>query len=76
MNNGQVNGLNVLIRPMEETDAAAIHEIHTACLRTTLKSHYSQEQLEAWLAGRTPQGYLRGAQHGETYLVAESGERS
>ena len=61
----------IIVRPMVEPDALAIHDIHTACLRHTLISHYSSEQLEAWLAGRTPAGYLRGAENGEVYLVAE-----
>lgn len=65
--------LPIIMRPMTETDAVAIHDIHTACLRRTLTSHYSLEQLEAWLAGRTPAGYLRGAENGEVYLVAELG---
>lgn len=64
----------LIIRPMVDTDAPAIHEIHTACLRQTLSSHYSSEQVEAWLAGRTPAGYLRGAENGEIYRVAELGE--
>lgn len=63
--------LPIIVRPMVEPDALAVHDIHTACLRHTLTSHYSSEQLEAWLAGRTPAGYLRGAENGEVYLVAE-----
>lgn len=61
----------VSIRPMDEPDVFAIHDIHTACLRVRLPSHYSEEQLNAWLDGRTPQGYWRGASQGETFLVAE-----
>ena len=64
----------VIIRLMVNTDAVSIHAIHTACLRNTLTSHYSSEQLEAWLEGRTPEGYLRGAENGEIYLVAERGQ--
>lgn len=61
----------IIVRSMEAADATAIHDIHTACLLQTLSSHYSSEQLAAWLAGRTPDGYLRGAANGEVYLVAE-----
>lgn len=68
------NPSRVIVRPMINTDAVAIHAIHTACLRKTLSSHYSCEQLEAWLEGRTPEGYLRGAENGEIYVVAERGE--
>lgn len=63
--------LPTIVRPMIEPDASAIHDIHTACLRHSLTSHYSSTQLEAWLAGRTPAGYLRGAENGEVYLVSE-----
>jgi len=63
--------LPITVRPMVESDAVVIHGIHTACLRNTLSSHYTSEQLETWLAGRTPAGYLRGAENGEVYLVAE-----
>lgn len=68
------NTPTVIVRPMVSTDAVAIHAIHTACLRKTLSSHYTSEQVEAWLAGRTPAGYLRGAENGEIYLVAERGQ--
>lgn len=68
------NTPRVIVRPMINTDAVAIHAIHTACLRKTLSSHYSSEQLEAWLEGRTPEGYLRGVENGEIYLVAEWGQ--
>lgn len=59
------------IRPLQPADAVAIHAIHTACLQITLATHYSADQRAAWGAGRTPEGYLRGAAAGEIYLVAE-----
>ncbi|NNU62983.1 GNAT family N-acetyltransferase [Ochrobactrum soli] len=62
--------LNIIVRPMVEMDVESIHNIHTECLRTSLACSYTPEQLEAWLAGRTPQGYWRSQQSGSPYLVA------
>ena len=61
---------NVIIRPMAETDVSEIHNIHTNCLQTSLANHYTHQQLQAWLYGRTPEGYWRSQQAGSPYLVA------
>ncbi|RCS21377.1 GNAT family N-acetyltransferase [Phyllobacterium salinisoli] len=61
---------NIIIRPMVEMDVYDIHNIHTECLRTSLAGHYTPQQLESWLGGRTPQGYWRSQQAGSPYLVA------
>jgi putative acetyltransferase len=63
----------MIIRSMEPADAEAIHAIHGMCLQGTLSGRYSREQIDAWMAGRTPQGYLRAAEAGETFFVAEEG---
>ncbi|MBJ6721823.1 GNAT family N-acetyltransferase [Bacillus sp. PR5] len=68
--NGESLPHNVVIRPMAEADVSDIHNIHTDCLQISLAHHYTQQQLEAWLAGRTPQGYWRSQQAGSPYLVA------
>lgn len=60
------------IRRMVAEDAQAIHAIHSACLTRTLSAHYTPEQLAAWMAGRTPEGYLRAADAGERLFVAET----
>ena len=59
------------IRPMIPTDVEAIHAIHGMCLERTLLGRYTREQVDAWVAGRTPQGYLRAAEGGERFFVAE-----
>lgn len=59
-----------VIRPMCERDTPAIHEIHCECLQTSLASDYSREQLDAWMAGRSPDGYWRSFQSGSPFLVA------
>jgi GNAT superfamily N-acetyltransferase len=63
----------MIIRSIVPTDAEAIHAIHGICLERTLLGRYNREQIEACVAGRTPQGYLRAAEAGERFFVAEEG---
>ena len=63
----------MIIRSMVPADAEAIHAIHGMCLQRTLLGRYTREQIEAWMAGRTPQGYLRAAEAGERFFVADEG---
>ena len=61
----------ILIREMGEADTAQVHQIHTDCLMISLENHYSTAELEAWMYGRSPEGYWRFANSGETFRVAE-----
>jgi len=61
----------MLIRAIAPADAESIHAIHGLCLQRTLSGRYTREQIEAWIAGRTPQGYLRAAEAGERFFIAE-----
>lgn len=56
---------------MRETDTIHVHRIHTQCLTTSLIEDYSPEELEAWMFGRSPEGYWHFANAGETFRVAE-----
>ena len=58
------------VRLMAKVDAPAIHELHRACLTRSLRERYTDAQIAAWLKGRPPDGYLRAAEDGETFLVA------
>jgi putative acetyltransferase len=60
----------MLIRAMDVHDVDKIHRIHTEAVNITCASHYDAERREAWLRGRTPEGYLRAQQNGENFLVA------
>ena len=60
-----------VIREMREDDTIHVHQIHTDCLTISLKDHYSTAELEAWMYGRSPEGYWRFASSGETFRVAE-----
>jgi putative acetyltransferase len=62
----------MVVRRMRPEDVSEIHAIHTECLSSrTLREWYTDEQLAAWLSGRTPEGYLRACASGEHFLVAE-----
>lgn len=61
----------MVVRRMRPEDVSAIHTIHTECLTRSLRERYSDEQLAAWLSGRTPEGYLRACASGEHFFVAE-----
>jgi putative acetyltransferase len=63
----------MIIRSMDSADAEAIHAIHGMCLKRTLLGVYTREQVDAWMTGRTPQGYIRAAEAGEAFIVAEEG---
>ena len=65
---------HISIRPARPRDANKIHELHTASVRTLCGSHYSTDIIEAWLADRTPAGYLPAIQRGVLF-VAERHER-
>ena len=64
--------MSAKIRRMVAEDAEAIHAIHSACLTRTLSAYYSSEQIAVWRSGRTPEGYLRAAEAGERFFVAEA----
>lgn len=64
-----MNG-GVEIRAMQDADAPEVHAIHTDCLRRTLRNHYEEHQIVAWMTGRAPEGYLRARDGGENFLVA------
>lgn len=61
----------MIIRRMIASDIEAIHTIHGICLTRTLLGRYTDGQIAAWMSGRTPEGYLRAAEGGERFFVAE-----
>lgn len=60
----------VEIRRMRPGDVAGIHEVHTAAVRETCARLLTPAVVEAWLYGRTPDGYLSAAEDGESFWVA------
>lgn len=53
-------------------DANHIYRLHTRSVRLLCKETYESEQLDGWLQGKTPEGYLDGISKGEM-IVAEKG---
>ncbi|MFA5792487.1 MAG: GNAT family N-acetyltransferase [Candidatus Gracilibacteria bacterium] len=62
------------IIPALASHAKEMHRIHTSAVREACKECYSDEQIEAWLSGRTAGGYLEGINNGEMYTVKDDGE--
>ena len=61
----------VRIRRMEEGDAADMHRLHGAAVRQVCAKTVTPAVVEAWLYGRTPEGYLRAEpEGGEAFWVA------
>ncbi|CAO3363368.1 N-acetyltransferase family protein [Azospirillum palustre] len=61
----------MIIRRMVREDAEVINDIHGVCLTKTLLGRYTQEQVTAWMTGRTSEGYIRASDAGERFFVAE-----
>lgn len=62
----------IVIRDMQDTDAAAMHALHERAVRQTCGPALKPAIVEAWLRGRTPDGYIRARDEGgENFLIAE-----
>ena len=61
-----------MIRSALPGDALAIHNLHTRSVRGLFARDYSKEVIEAWLLGRSPDGY-KGIAKKEMYVFEESG---
>ena len=61
------------IRSATLTDAEVMHQIHTEAILGLCQEHYSPAQIAAWLAGRTPSGYLAGINTGHMFLAHMAG---
>ena len=59
-----------LIRRAQLNDAAALHSLHTAAVRTICSQAYAPEIVDGWLAGRSPVGYRPPIERGDM-IVAE-----
>ena len=61
-----------MIRIALPDDTLAIHELHTRSVRGLCAHDYPKEVIEAWLLGRSPDGY-KGIAKKEMYVFEESG---
>lgn len=53
--------------------AEDIHQLHGRAVRETCKDFYSEIEIEAWLKGRSAEGYYKGIENGEMYVVEDEG---
>ena len=61
----------VHIRRMENGDVAGMHRVHTDAVRQVCAKTVTPPVVEAWLHGRTPDGYLRAeSEDDERFWVA------
>jgi len=64
------------IRPMQDSDAEGMHRVHTRAVSQLCAPFVSEETVNAWLFGRTPEGYLKAAEdHGETFWIASDAKQ-
>ena len=63
----------MVIKTATINDAKEMHRIHTSAVRTVCKDFYTEKQIEAWLEGRSPEGY-EGIKKGEMYVVKDGGK--
>jgi putative acetyltransferase len=68
-----VERASMRIRVAVTDDAMGMHDLHTRSLRELWITHYSDEQIEAWISGRTPEGYLPAIVRGEMFVAEEDG---
>ncbi len=64
----------MIVKPATINDAKEMHNIHTNAVRKTCKDFYTQKQIDAWLEGRTPEGYNEGINKGDMYVAEEDGK--
>ncbi len=60
------------LRTATESDAQAIHELHLRSARQLWPSRYDTAQIEGWIEGRAPEGYLDGIEAGEMFVAEEN----
>lgn len=56
------------------SDAKKMHRLHTSAVRTTCKDFYTEKQINAWLEGRSPEGYHEGINKGDMFIAEENGK--
>lgn len=62
----------IVIRPMRDEDAPAVHAIHDRAVSVTCAPLLPDAVVAAWLRDRSPEGYLRARDdHGERFWIAE-----
>ncbi|MBT3349110.1 GNAT family N-acetyltransferase [bacterium] len=55
-------------------DSQRIYEIHTTAVRMRDKDFYTEEQVDAQLKNKTPQGYIPAIERGEMFVAKRENE--
>jgi N-acetylglutamate synthase-like GNAT family acetyltransferase len=62
----------VIIRIASVSDAAAIHHVRIAAIRSLARSHYSTEEIEAWCGHRSAASFLEPIERKLVIVAANS----
>ena len=61
------------IIPATTAHSEEIHKLHTRAVMAACKDFYTEEQIEAWLKGRSPEGYHEAINKGDMYVAEDNG---
>lgn len=62
------------IRRAREEDADAVGRVHRSAIRELCRTHYTDEQIEAWSGPRPPGRFEKAIREREFYVAEEGGE--
>ena len=57
------------LRHARPADAARLHELHTASVRTLFSPSYRPDVIDGWLRNRRPESYLPEIARGDLFVV-------
>jgi N-acetylglutamate synthase-like GNAT family acetyltransferase len=64
----------MLIRRAEQKDREAVWRTHTAAIREICRSHYTEDELEAWTNLLSPRRYEQAIERLEFFVAEDAGE--
>ncbi len=62
------------IKSAKISDKENIYKIHTSTVREACKNFYTQEQIEAWLKNKSPEGYIEAIEKNEMFIAEENNQ--
>jgi len=63
----------LLIRAARVSDASDLHELHARAVDAFCRGHYSDDQVQVLLIGRTAEGYLPAIERDEMFVMESDG---
>jgi SAM-dependent methyltransferase len=66
---GEMGAKELLIRGACASDARDMHQLHARAVDAFCREHYSDDQVEVLLIGRTPEGYLPAIKRDEMFVM-------